>query len=101
MGTEDRFNEDVGGTVDRLQEQLDAAVERTVDLHRSGAHEEAVLAETAVAVGAAKALEILTGESVEAQLERREEAALAAAPAAEEPSPEPRRWLRRSKPDLQ
>ena len=96
MAPEDKFNHDVGGTVDRLQEQLDAAVERTVDLHRTGAHEEAVLAETAVAVGAAKALEILTGETVEAQLERREEAALAA----EEPSPEPRRWLRRAKPDL-
>ena len=98
MAAEDQFNQDVGGTVDRLQEQLDVAVERTVDLHRTGAHEEAVLAETAVAVGAAKALEILTGETLEAQLERREEAALD--PAAEEPSPEPRRWFRRSKPDL-
>ena len=88
------FNEDIGGTIERLHEQLDTSLERSVDLHRSGASEDAVLAETAVAVGAAKALEILTGESWEAQLERREEGA--APPAAPEP-PGPRRLFRRTK----
>jgi hypothetical protein len=81
---------DVGGTIDRLQLQLDTAVGRTTALHRNGASEEAVLAETAVAVGAAKALEILTGETVESQLERREDGGA--------PPPAPgtgRRWLRR------
>jgi len=63
---------DVGGTIGRLQEQRDTAVNRATGLHRSGASEEAVLAETAVAVGAARALEILTGESWESQLERHE-----------------------------
>lgn len=80
---------DVRGTIKRLHEQLDTAVERTTDLHRSGADEEAVLAETAVAVGAARALEILTGETVEAQLERREEDVT--------PPPYLRQWRRRKK----
>lgn len=73
--------------------QLDTAVARTVDLHRTGAPDGAVLAETALAVGAAKALELLTGESVEAQLEHREDRA-----APDPPAPPPGwRRLRRSK----
>jgi len=71
---------DVGGTIGRLQEQRDTAVRRATGLHRSGASEEAVLAETAVAVGAARALEILTGESWESQLERQEVAAARVTP---------------------
>ncbi len=90
------FNDEVGGTIDRLHQQLDTSLERSVDLHRSGADEEAVLAETAVAVGAAKALEILTGESWETQLQRREEGGAGEAPAPPEP-PEPRRLFRRHK----
>ena len=73
MATEGEINDAIGGTIGRLQEQLDSSQTRAVELHRAGAHEEAVLAETAVAVGAAKALEVLTGESWEAQLERGEE----------------------------
>jgi hypothetical protein len=85
-------DQDVGGTIHRLEEQLDTAVGRTTELHRTGANEEAVLAETAVAVGAAKALEILTGETWEAQLARREDGAPAPTPARTG-----RRWLRRNK----
>ena len=77
MATEGEINDAIGGTIGRLQDQLDIAQSRAVELHRTGAHEEAVLAETAVAVGAAKALEVLTGESLEAQLERGEEGSTA------------------------
>jgi len=90
MDTGAEFNDDVEGTIGRLKDQLDTSVERTVDLHRTGGNEDAVLAETAVAVGAAKALEILTGESWESQLERKEDGADAGAP-------RQRRWLRRKK----
>lgn len=86
-------DQDVGGTIHRLEEQLDTAIGRTTALHRTGANEEAVLAETAVAVGAAKALEILTGETLEEQLARREDGATPPPSA-----PAGRRWLRRSKP---
>ncbi len=96
MGNGAEFNQEIGGTIDRLHDQLDTSLERTVDLHRSGANEEAVLAETAVAVGAAKALEILTGESWETQLQRREEGAPEEPPAPAEP-PEARRLFRRGK----
>lgn len=82
-----------GDTVHQLHEQLNTAVARTVDLHRTGAPEGAVLAETALAMGAAKALELLTGESVEAQLEHREDRV-----ATEPPGPASGwRRLRRSK----
>ena len=77
MATEGDINDAIGGTIGRLQDQLDTAQSRAVKLHRSGANEEAVLAETAVAVGAAKALEVLTGESWEEQLERGEEGSTA------------------------
>jgi len=77
----DPESDELGDTINQLHEQLDTAVARTVDLHRTGAPEGAVLAETAVAVGAAKALELLTGESVEAQLERREDGAVPVPPA--------------------
>lgn len=96
MGTGSEFNDEIGGTIHRLHEQLDTSLERSVDLHRTGANEEAVLAETAVAVGAAKALEILTGESWETQLERREDPAADSSPPA--PAPPPRRWRKRDKP---
>lgn len=86
--------DDIDGTIHGLREKLDIAVERTVELHRSGGHEEAVLAETAVAVGAAKALEILTGESLETQLERREEAT-AGLPDSDGTRRRRRPWLRR------
>ncbi len=98
MSTGGEINEDIGATIHRLNAQLETSLDRTVELHRAGAHEEAVLAETAVAVGAAKALEILTGESWEQQLERKEEAASPAAPEPEAPPREARRWLRRPKP---
>jgi hypothetical protein len=95
MTTGGEISDDIGGSINRLQAQRDTAVERSVDLHRSGGSEEAVLAETAVAVGAAKALELLTGESWEAQMERREAGAVtSAAPA---PTAEPRRWGRRNR----
>jgi hypothetical protein len=96
MGTQDSLNESLGATVERLHLQLDTALNRSLDLHHSGASEEAVLAETAVAVGAAKALEVLTGETWEAQMERRESvlAASGRMPASE-PAGERRRWLRR------
>ena len=97
MATGDELNRDIGGTIDRLQSQLDSSVERSVDLHRAGAHEDAVLAETAVAVGAAKALEILTGESWETQLERRAEEAAGGPPPPEEQPAEPRRLFRRGR----
>ena len=77
MATEGEINDAIGGTIGRLQDQLDTAQSRAVALHRTGGHEEAVLAETAVAVGAAKALEVLTGESWEAQLERGEDGSAA------------------------
>ncbi|MEO5680005.1 MAG: hypothetical protein ABIS47_10090 [Acidimicrobiales bacterium] len=96
MGTGAEFNDEIGGTIHRLHEQLDSSLERSVDLHRTGAHEEAVLAETAVAVGAAKALEMLTGESWETQLERREDPATAVPPP-EPPSPAGR-WRKRNNP---
>jgi len=96
MASRGEINGDIGGSIHRLNAQLDTALERTVDLHRAGGNEEAVLAETAVAVGAAKALEILTGESWENQLERKEEGKVAA-PVASNAS-QPRRWRRRGKP---
>lgn len=94
MTSAGEMNDDIAGTISRLNEQLDTAVGRTVDLHHAGANEEAVLAETAVAVGAAKALEVLTGEEWESQLARREagSAAPGEAPGATRPS---RRWARR------
>jgi hypothetical protein len=85
-------NKDVDGTIHRLQNQLDTAVTRTTELHRTGAHEEAVLAETAVSYGAASALEVLTGETVESQLERQESGGAPAPPPAVG-----RRWFRRRK----
>lgn len=91
MTSAGEMNDDISGTIARLNEQLDTAVGRTVDLHHAGCHEEAVLAETAVAVGAAKALELLTGEDWEAQLERREAALATSDGAASEPAPS-RRW---------
>jgi len=90
VGIGAEFNQDVDGTIDRLQNQLETSVERTVNLHRTGGNEEAVLAETAVAVGAAKALEILTGESWETQMERREDGA-ESAPAGKKPEGRRRR----------
>lgn len=95
------IHDDINGTVRRLHEQLDTAIVRSVELHRTGAHDEAALAETAVAVGAAKALEILTGESWEAQLERREDWASAATQSSDRPAVESKRRLRRKKPDPQ
>lgn len=91
------LNRDIGGTIHRLHAQLDSSLERSVDLHRAGAHEDAVLAETAVAVGAAKALEILTGESWESQLERRTGVAAGGPPPPEEEPVEPRRLFRRGR----
>lgn len=96
MGIGGEINEEIGGTASRLHEQLDTSLVRAVDLHRTGASEEAVLAETAVAVGAAKALEILTGDSWEETLERKEEA-VAAGPAPGDAPSEPKRWRRRNK----
>ena len=97
MGLGGEFNENVDGTIGRLENQLETSLERTVDLHRSGGKVEAVLAETAVAVGAAKALEILTGESWEAQLERREQGAGEAGESGEATG-SPRRGRRSGKP---
>lgn len=91
MKTEGEFTGEIGGTIHRLHEQLDNSVVRTTSLHRTGANEEAVLAETAVAVGAAQALEVLTGESWEMQLQRREMGPAVA------PAPKPKRRLRRSR----
>lgn len=105
MSTGDQISGEIGDTIHRLEEQVDAAVGRSVVLHRAGGNEEAVLAETAVAVGAAKALEILTGESWEAQLERREKATNPDLPAPDGPPRDdvPRgRWTishRRAGPD--
>lgn len=94
MATGGEINDDIGGTIDRLHQQLDTSVGRSADLHRTGGNEEAVLAETAVAVGAAQALEILTGESWEEQLKRREAGAVAPPP-----PPKARRWRRRNPDD--
>lgn len=60
---------DLGQTIHSLEEQLDTAVDRAVHLRENGADENVVLAETAVAVGAARALERLTGVSWEERLE--------------------------------
>ena len=86
-----RRNSEIDGTIHRLQNRLDTAVVRTTELHRTGANEEAVLAETALAVGAASAIEILTGETLESQLERKE----AGAPAP--PVTSGRHWHRRDR----
>jgi hypothetical protein len=68
MATESKFNAELGKTVDGLQSQFDRAVERTAELRGSGASEEVVLTQTAVAVRAAKALEVLTGVSWDSRL---------------------------------
>ncbi|HUQ62332.1 MAG TPA: hypothetical protein VM121_01085 [Acidimicrobiales bacterium] len=68
MTTGSRFNQELGKTVEGLQEQFDTAVERSAALRESGASEEVVLAETAVAINAAKALEVLTGVSWDSRL---------------------------------
>jgi hypothetical protein len=92
MTSAGEMNDDIAGTISRLNEQVDTAVGRTVDLHHAGASEEAVLAETAVAVGAAKALEVLTGEDWETVLERREAGLDLPDGAPGDSRPPPRRW---------
>lgn len=84
-------NNDIDTAIGRLHGQLNRALSRSVDLHRTGENDEVVLAETAVAVGAAKALELLTGEPWETQFERREQETTVVPPA----RPGPRGWLRR------
>jgi len=68
MAPESKFNNELGKTVEGLQEQFDAAIERSTELRDSGASEDAVLTQTAVAVRAAKALEVLTGVSWDSRL---------------------------------
>lgn len=84
MPTGGALDADVGGTIHRLEAQLDTSLGRSIDLHRAGGNEEAVLAETAVAVGAAKASSSLR-EDWEAQLQRREQAAGSGSSAPAEP----------------
>lgn len=68
MATNSQFNRELGSTVQGLQSQFDAAVARTVELRDSGATEDVILTQTAVAVKAAKALEVLTGVSWDSRL---------------------------------
>ncbi len=95
-------NQELDGTVARLHQELDAAVDRTVELRRDGAHEDVVLTETLLAVRAAQALEGLTGVSWDERLQNKLEAASAdavpePAPAATPARPRGLRRLRRSK----
>lgn len=104
MPRESPFNQGLGKAVEGLEEQFEAAVERSAELRESGASEDAILTQTAVAVRAAKALEVLTGVSWDSRLLDRaagsgEEQALLMAPDPEPqtaPSEGRRRWLRKS-----
>ena len=92
-------NQELDGTVARLHQELDAAVDRTVELRRDGAHEDVVLTETVLAVRAAQALEGLTGVSWDERLEEKLGAAETEADAEPAPGPDAprpgRRGLRR------
>lgn len=68
MPAHSQFNMELGKTVEGLQQQLDAAVERSTELRESGASEDVVLTQTAVAFRTAKALELLTGVSWDSRL---------------------------------
>ena len=65
----DRITRSLADTVDELSRQCDLAVERSTEMHRDGAADDAVLTETAVAVRTAIALECLTGISWDERLE--------------------------------
>ena len=56
-------------TIAKMNDQFHTAVERSANLHRNGAHDDAVLTETVVAVTTAKALEFLTGVSWDERLQ--------------------------------
>lgn len=74
MRKRDEVRAGLGQTIEKLEEQLDTAVDRTANLRQQGADDNVLLAETAVAVGAAMALERLTGVSWEARLEAKSDA---------------------------
>lgn len=76
MPKRDEIRAELGQTIERLEAQLDTAVDRSVHLREAGADENVVLAETALAVGAARALERLTGVSWDERLEAKGDASL-------------------------
>ena len=55
-------------TIAKVTDLFDVAVRRSNELHRAGADEGPVLAETALAISTAKALECLTGVAWEDRL---------------------------------
>jgi hypothetical protein len=69
MATSERITAALTETADVLSHQLDAAQQRSVALHRAGADDDAVMAETALAVAAAKALGCITGSDWEDELQ--------------------------------
>ena len=69
MATSERITAALTETADVLSHQLDAARRRSVALHRAGADDDAVVAETALAVAAAKALGCITGSDWEDELQ--------------------------------
>lgn len=96
MPTGGEIRHEIGQTIEKLDHQIDTAIERAVELRRDGADEEVLLAETAVAVGAARALEGLTGVSWEERLETKAEEFSSGPTESQAPPPEPRRrrWWR-------
>jgi hypothetical protein len=69
MADSERIVTALSETADAMSQQLDVARRRSVELHRAGADEDAVMAETALAVAAAKALGCLTGEDWDDRLQ--------------------------------
>ena len=69
MATSERITAALTETADALSRQLDAAQRRSVALHRGGADDDAIVAETALAVAAAKALGCITGSEWDDELQ--------------------------------
>ncbi|MGH9190384.1 MAG: hypothetical protein ACRD0Q_10195 [Acidimicrobiales bacterium] len=95
-----RFDQELSAHLQSLGRELDEALHRTVELHRCGADEEAVLAETSLAFRSARALEALTGVAWEEQIKAKVERVLGpgTAPAGSDPTPTKRRWRRAQAP---
>lgn len=91
-----RFDEELTTHLETLNQDLDDALRRTMELHRSGADEEAVLAETSLAFRAARSLEALTGVAWEERLEAKvdPDVAIPLYPSAESEATK-RRWRRK------